>query len=105
MEEGVNFTIEDIIAMSNNVQAYTGKRQEAVLFNIREDPYELVNIYEQNQEIAQQMTDEIENLMAKYKGVKTVDVNEASDQATLNHKDFPDNSGMTTAGWCNADDI
>ena len=71
------------------------------MFNIREDPYELVNIFDQNEALGTEM---INDIMAASDAIteSEIDVSDATDDATINHPDFPENSRKTTWGWCDA---
>lgn len=66
------------------------------MFNIKDDPYELHNIFDENSELGSEMAEEIKE-MAKVVRQNIGTVPENSDTSVATH---PDETGQTTAGWC-----
>ena len=55
LEEDVNTDFDEIFDRTNNLQTayHLGNRENDVLmFNIKDDPYELVNVYSQNVQVS-----------------------------------------------------
>ena len=75
------YNFEDIENLRNSLQKACFKgncNREALLFNIKDDPYELVNIYDKEPDVAAEMMAAIEaagNLMES-----TINLSDATDQ-------------------------
>jgi len=104
LEPGQSYSSDEIVRLSGKLQA-SGRKSNTLLFNIRDDPYELHNIYDQETAIGDKMIERIEQLGNEYKNVKEVPFRETKDKAVLSHPKFPGNTRKTTWGWCNADKI
>ena len=66
------------------------------MFNIRDDPYELHNIFDENSALGMEMADEIKAMAQNVRNnIGTVTAN--SDTSVATH---PDETGQTTSGWC-----
>jgi len=105
--DDADYTYEEIFALSNTVQPTclnTSCKRSLFLFNIREDPYELVNVYDQNSAIGDEM---MQTIMDTADAIteSSIDTNDVTDQATLNHAKYPMNTGYTSSGWCDASTI
>ena len=105
--DDVDTTYEDIFALSDTVQVTClndACKRDLLMFNIREDPYELVNVYEQNSALGDEM---MQAIMDASDGITESVINmlDVTDAETLNHAKYPGNSGSTTWGWCDADTI
>ena len=73
------------------------------MFNIREDPYELVNVYDDNSALGDQMVDEILEQLNNME--EAIDTSETTDENLINHAQYPENTRWTTYGWCDANTI
>ena len=92
--EQISKLLKDILTTTTHSSTYSNK--DVVMFNIRDDPYELHNIFDENSALGGEMVDEIKAIAKNIRqNLGTVSVN--SDTSVATH---PDNTGQTTAGWC-----
>merc|ERR1712233_93908 len=105
LDEDSSYTVDQIMSLSNRLQKETYNGNEILMFNIRDDPYELVNVYKQHTSEGNAMADHIVQMARDYGHIELIETANANDQATLNDPDFPKNTGTTSWGWCDGNSI
>lgn len=101
VEEGL-YSTDTIAAESLNLQFSYYDDKQVLLFDLENDPYELFNIFDDNQELGVSMIDEIK---AKAKTVRSIGLVSLSGTPDTDSEFYPENSKWSTSGWCDASTI
>merc|ERR1712176_672149 len=104
--DDADYTYQEILDLSGTVQITclgnnANCRRELTLFNIKDDPYELINVYDQNQDVGDQMMQDIMDAAASI-SEELIVVSDTTDEAIMAHENFPVNTGVTSTGWCDS---
>jgi len=102
MEKDVDISIEQLMADTGKLQlAYVNgaERRDVMLFNIKDDPYELYNLYDSERTIADDM---LADLRTQANTITESAV--VTDEITSDDPNFPVNTGFATTGWCTTND-
>ena len=109
MDNGIDWDMDDIENLGGNLQLSTSTpstgSDKVVMFNMRNDPYELENVCDDNRSKCDEMVNKIVAISDDYAHIKIIATANANDAATTSNSNFPQKTGWTTSGWCDGDDV
>ena len=109
MQDGIDWDMDDIEQLGGNLQVATSSAStgsnDVLMFNMRNDPYELENICDDNRSKCDEMVDKIVAAAIDYSHIESIETSNAEDNDTISNDNFPTNTGWTTSGWCDGDAV